>query len=287
MTRVWPLTETGFSVKARKHGAEAKRLAALQAYDILDTPRESDFDDVVQVVSAICKMPIAVVNLVDQHRQWFKAETGLGVRETPLDSSICAHAILQPGLFIVPDTLLDDRFRDNPLVVGEPRLRFYAGALLETDDGLPLGTLCVLDYKPRELDADQKALLRLMASQIMRLLNLRRLVTQERLAREQAAAFAAENAVLAREGDHRVMNSLQLVISILNLQSRTAGVEAKSQLQSAGNRVSAIAAVHQQLHLSGSLESIEVDGFLNRLCQSLKALAPAGVETRAASGRAR
>ena len=108
------------------------------------------------------------------------------MRETPIDSSICAHAILQPGLFIIPDTTLDPRFADNPLVTGDPHLRFYAGALLETPEGFPLGTVCVLDYKPRELDETQKAFLRLMASQVMKLLELRRIIAGERAARLQA-----------------------------------------------------------------------------------------------------
>ena len=149
------------SVKAELHRAEEFRVGALRRYGILDTPREADFDEVVQVASAVCGTPISVINLIDQNRQWFKAEVGLGVRETPLDSSICAHAILQPGLFIVPDTTLDRRFADNPLVTGDPHLRFYAGALLQTPEGFPLGTVCVLDYKPRELDDTQKAFLRL------------------------------------------------------------------------------------------------------------------------------
>jgi len=119
-------------VEAALHGAENQRLAALHRYEILDTPREQEFDDIVAVVSAICETPISVINLIDEGRQWFKAEVGLGVRETPLPASICAHAILQRGLFVVPDTLEDVRFADNPLVTGDPGLRFYAGALLET-----------------------------------------------------------------------------------------------------------------------------------------------------------
>jgi GAF domain-containing protein len=143
-------------VKAELHCAEEYRLDALRRYGILDTPREADFDEVVEVTSAICGTPISV-NLIDYGRQWFKAEVGLGVRETPLDSSICAHAILQPGLFIVPDTTLDNRFSNNALVVGDPHLRFYAGALLETPEGFPLGTFaysttsCVNLTRPRKL----------------------------------------------------------------------------------------------------------------------------------------
>src|SRR5580698_437686 len=170
-------------VKADLHSAEEFRLAALRHYAILDTPREADFDEIVKVASAICGTPISVINLIDQGRQWFKAEVGLGVRETPLDSSICAHAILQPGLFIVPDTTLDPRFSDNALVTCDPHLRFYAGALLETPEGFPLGTICVLDTRPRQLDDTQKAFLRLMANQVMKLLELRRIAAAEHEAR--------------------------------------------------------------------------------------------------------
>jgi two-component sensor histidine kinase len=262
-------------VKAELHQSEDRRLAALRSYQILDTPREEEFDDVVKVVSAICDAPISVINLIDDGRQWFKAEVGLGVRETPIDSSLCAHAILQPGLFIVPDTTLDRRFTDNPLVTGDPHLRFYAGALLETSDGMPLGTVCVLDYKPRELDDTQKAFLRLMASQVMKALELRKLVAIERAGRLKAELIVEENRILAREGDHRVMNSLQLVQSVLSLQIRSAASDdVRSNLESARNRVLAIAAVHKELHLGGSLEDIEIAAFLRRICGSLKETAP-------------
>ena len=265
-------------MKAELHKAEEIRLDALRRYGILDTPREADFDEVVTVASAVCGTPIAVVNLIDQGRQWFKAEVGLGVRETPIDSSICAHAILQPDLFIVPDTTLDHRFCDNALVVGDPHLRFYAGALLETAEGLPLGTVCVLDYKPRTLDETQKAFLRLMAHQVMKLLELRRVNAAEQVARIEAEDLLKQNTTLMRESDHRLMNSLQLVQSILALQSRSASSEeTRAQLDMASNRVLAIATVHQQLHLSGSMDGIEINAFLLRLCESLKHTAPAQI----------
>lgn len=146
---------------------EARRLQALADYQILDTPEASAFDDLVEVLSLICEAPIAVVNFIDRDRQWFKSVKGLAVRETPRDISICAHAILQRGLFIVPDTTLDPRFASNPLVTGDPHLRFYAGALLESRDGYPLGTLCVLDYRPRELSERQRFALQALANQVM------------------------------------------------------------------------------------------------------------------------
>lgn len=153
---------------------EAERLAALHAYGILDTPPDASFDALTRIAAYICEAPIAVINFIDRDRQWFKSEIGLGVRETPLDISICAHAILQPGLFVVPDTRQDARFSDNPLVTGEPHLRFYAGALLEGEDGHPLGTLCVLDHQPRTLTPQQGEILQALAGQVMLLLQLYR-----------------------------------------------------------------------------------------------------------------
>ncbi|MFC7472844.1 PAS domain-containing protein [Dankookia sp. GCM10030260] len=170
---------------------EKARLAALDSYAILDTPPERAFDDVVRLAAQICGTPIAVVNLVGDTRQFFKAEVGLGVRETPLDISICTHALLQRALFVVPDTTRDARFAENPLVTGAPHLRFYAGALLETEAGLPLGTLCVLDDQPRPegLTQQQEFALQVLARQVMSQLELRRALK----AREADAAAVAES----------------------------------------------------------------------------------------------
>lgn len=177
---------------------EKQRLQALAEYRILDTPEESAFDDIVEVASLICDAPIAVINFIDRDRQWFKSEKGLGVRETPLDISICSHAILQPGLFIVPDTTRDARFANNPLVTGEPYLRFYAGALLESRDGYPLGTLCVLDYQPRELTERQRFALQALANQVMAHMELMKahreqadLISELEAARHELAKRAA------------------------------------------------------------------------------------------------
>lgn len=163
------------------HWTEAERLSALERYGILDTPPERAFDEIVQLVSELLEAPIAAVNLIAQGRQWFKSELGLGVREMPLDDSICAIAILQPGGLVVPDTTQDPRFDCNPLVTGAPGLRFYAGELLETPDGLPLGTLCVLDTKPRlaGLTTHQRLVLRTLAHQVMAQLELRRVIREQ------------------------------------------------------------------------------------------------------------
>ena len=177
--------------RAGQQWREEDRLAALDRYAILDTPREPEFDDLVRLAADVFDAPISVVNLIASGRQWFKAEVGIGADELPLDVSICAHAILQPGVFVVPDTTQDRRFAGNPLVTGEPGLRFYAGALLETPEGLPLGTVCVLDTRPRPegISERQRMTLELLARQAMTQLELRRAIA---LRDERATALLAE-----------------------------------------------------------------------------------------------
>jgi two-component sensor histidine kinase len=200
---------------------EDDRLAALRCYGILDTPPEPDFDDIVRLAARVCQTPIALITLIDDRRQWFKAEIGLGVRETPLVASICAKAILQRELVVVPDTTNDPRFRDNPLVQGEPHLRFYAGAPLKTPAGLPLGMLCVLDTKSRDLDEEQRLTLTTLARQVMAQLELRRALSErdEALLAKQTAE--QRQTLLVRELHHRIRNTLALVQSLLGSTARS------------------------------------------------------------------
>ena len=155
---------------------EADRLAALRSFHVLDTEPEAAFDEITAAAARICNAPMALVSLVDDVRHWFKCEIGVGEREIPRGIGICGHTILQSGVFVVPDTTKDPRFADNPLVTGKPHLRFYAGAPLVTDDGLPLGTLCVLDDKPRPegLTPEQSTALLDLARAVMTQLKLRR-----------------------------------------------------------------------------------------------------------------
>ncbi|GGF67707.1 hypothetical protein GCM10007301_29280 [Azorhizobium oxalatiphilum] len=159
---------------------ESDRIAALNAYRVLDTPREKQFDDIAELAAAAFDAPIGVVNFIATGRQWFKAEVGVGAPELPLEVSICAHAILQDDLMVVQDTRLDPRFDCNPLVTAENGLRFYAGALLKTADGLPLGTVCVLDRQPRPdgITARQRLTLEVLARQVMTQLELRRTLVE-------------------------------------------------------------------------------------------------------------
>jgi diguanylate cyclase (GGDEF)-like protein len=153
---------------------EPARLAALHNLAILDTMPEQGFDDITLLAAHICEVPIALVSLVDSARQWFKSRHGLDAVETPRDIAFCAHAILQPNqIFVVPDATQDPRFADNPLVTGDPSIRFYAGAPLVMPDGHALGTLCVIDRQWREISTAQKTALAALGRQVVAQLLLR------------------------------------------------------------------------------------------------------------------
>ena len=153
---------------------EAARVEALNKYAILDTEPEQAFDDLVLLASFVCKTPIALISLVDEDRQWFKSKVGISLAETSRDIAFCATAIQQSDVFVVPDALNDERFRNNPLVVSEPNVRFYAGAPLIDADGHALGTICVLDRIPREFLPDQQTALKALSRLVLAQLEFRR-----------------------------------------------------------------------------------------------------------------
>jgi GAF domain-containing protein len=153
---------------------EAQRLAALKEYHILDTAPEQIYDDITALAAHLCDVPIAMVSLVDESRQWFKSKLGLSPRETPRDVAFCAHAILQSEPLIVRDAMKDSRFADSALVTRSPHIRFYAGFPLASPEGFALGTLCAIDRKPRQLSAAQKHAMQALSRQVMALLELRR-----------------------------------------------------------------------------------------------------------------
>lgn len=239
-------------MRAPQHPRQIERLAVLRRFEILDTPREKQFDEVVDLIAKLCDAPIAVVNLIDEHRQWFKAEVGLGVRETPLETSICSHIILQSGLTVIRDTLADKRLLENPICTSDPNIRFYAGMCLETDDGLPIGTLCILDTKPRDLTTDQRQILEVMGRQVMRQIELMSALKQARLLRQEV--------------DHRVKNSLSILQSLLTLQSRSSiNSEVAEALVGVRGRLDAISLIHDQLHRTANVSHVNLGDFIDGL----------------------
>lgn len=153
------------------------RLQALYRYAILDTPAENEFDEYTQLAAFICDVPYSLISLVEVKRQWFKSSHGIADRESPIEHSICRHAIEQERILVIPDTTLDERTRHNPVVTGNPLYRFYAGAVLKSREGQPLGTLCVLDKKPRALSDGQIRALEILARKVMANLELRLALT--------------------------------------------------------------------------------------------------------------
>ncbi len=153
---------------------EAKRLEALRRYQLLDTPPEQSFDDFVHLASYICGTPIAQITLVDADRQWFKAKVGLDISQTPREQAFCAHTILGDRLMVVEDATTDMRFSDNPLVISDPRIRFYAGTPLVDSDGYALGSICVIDQIPRQLTHEQRSAFEALGRQVVQLCEFRR-----------------------------------------------------------------------------------------------------------------
>lgn len=241
---------------------EAERLSAVRRYDILDTPPDGAFDRITAIAARRFNVPISIISIVDADRIWFKSHHGVPVEEVGRDPGLCASAILSPDPHILPDAKTDPRSLANPLVAGDFGLRFYAGVPLRTHDGYNLGTLCVIDKEARPINQEEIDELKDLASIVMDQLELR----------VSARRAAARAQLLAREIDHRVMNSLQFVSGLLVMQSRGSGAaSAAEQLKIAGSRVAAVARVHQHFHSDDS-DEVSCMTFLRRLCADLSSI---------------
>jgi len=265
------VTETTTS-KPKLNG-EAARLAAIRRYDILDTPPDGAFDRITAIAARRFDVPICVISIVDEHRIWFKSHHGLKIQQIGRDPGLCASAILSDEPWVLTDAKSDIRALTNPLVAGEFGLRFYAGIPLKSSDGFNLGTLCVIDREPRPVSASQIADLKDLASLVMDQMELRL----------SARTALAQASLLSREIDHRVMNSLQFVSSMLTMQARaTSNPETTSHLQVAATRVNAVARVHQHFQLEEPSEEVECVSYLRRLCRDLSGALQTEIEVEGA-----
>jgi len=204
-------------IAPENHENEAERLELLQSYSILDTELEDDYDNLVLLASEICGTPISVITLLDKDRQWFKARQGLDVSETERKYSFCGHTIHEPSnVFVIEDATKDERFHDNPIVVGDPNVIFYAGVTLNGASGLPLGTLCVIDHKPKQLTESQLNALKILSDQVMNLLELRKNKMQLEKANEELELANKELDNFAAVAAHDLKSPLNNIITLSN-----------------------------------------------------------------------
>ena len=210
------------------HPDEPGRIAALRSYDILDTLEEKDFDDLSTLAASICQVPISLISMLDEKRQWFKSHKGLDMRETPIEHSFCAHVVAsQKDIMIVEDARLDERFKNSPFVTNHPGVIFYAGVPLINEEGFPLGTLCVNDTMQHQLTTEQQQALKTLAQVVMDKLELRRKAkTLEKL---NAALHVSEEEI---QELHRKLETaldkveIALDSACLGIWSREAGSDA-------------------------------------------------------------
>lgn len=191
---------------------EDARLATLRQLAILDTPGEKDFDDIVRLACELAQVPMALVSLVDEQRQWFKARVGVDAPETARDHAFCAHAILSDDLFVVPDASLDERFAGNPLVTGGPQIRFYAGAPLRAPDGHRVGTLCILDRVPRELPSSLRDALQALRRHVETILALRQRNIELAHFNDELERLRTEKDLLVQFVAHDMKNALSSIM---------------------------------------------------------------------------
>lgn len=260
---------------------ELQRMAAVKRYEILDTPSDGSFDRVTAIAARRFGVPISIISIVDHDRIWFKSHHGLNVTQIDRQPGLCASAILRADPHILIDASKDVRSLANPLVAGDFGLRFYAGVPLQTSDGHNLGTLCVIDKEPRLVTKDQIEDLKDLASLVMDQLEFR-LAALRALANADKELMRTK--LLAKEIDHRVMNSLQFVSSMLRLQSKKVTGTQASEIDAAATRVAAVARVHRHFHIEEDTANVPALTYLRRLCDDLSGVLGVPVNVSGESG---
>ncbi|NEU76287.1 GAF domain-containing protein [Hassallia byssoidea VB512170] len=235
-------------MKAPLPDNEPQRIEALLQYKILDTPPEAVFDDLTRLASYICGTPIALVSLVDTNRQWFKSKVGIEVLQTPRDIAFCAHAILEPDVLVVPDATSDERFATNPVVASDPNIRFYAGVPLINPEGHALGTLCVVDYVPRELTDEQLEALRTLGRQIIKQLELRRNLASLVLTTNQGKQTHKHNKFFKSiAGAFGLASAILIVIGVVSYQQTKFFIETNNQIRKSEEKITKLSELLSQI----------------------------------------
>ena len=260
-----PVTEQKFQMEAPRPGNEAQRLRALLRYAILDTVAETAFDDLTLLAAQLCGTPIALISLVDTNRQWFKSKVGITAQETCRDIAFCAHAILQPEVLVVQDALEDERFATNPLVTSDPRIRFYAGAPLVTNDGFAIGTLCVIDYIPRDLSPSEIEALQALSRQVITQLELRCSLTARKQTEAQILTLNAELEQRVNERTAALQSTNEELKSALAERQRTEVALRRSEAQSRNQAEQLEQALHTLQQTQAQLVQTEKMSTLGQL----------------------
>ncbi len=265
---------------------EQARLANLYSYQLLDTLPEKDYDDLTKLASSVCNTPISLITLLDKDRQWFKSVYGAEVQETPRDIAFCSHAILNPHeVMLVPDMAKDERFAANPLVTGETRVAFYAGVPLLSEDGYPLGSLCVIDTKPNALNGEQVEALKILANQAMRLIQLHKKNNDLVKSRAHLQEVNAELEKFAQVVANDLMRPCDTIAEITDIVIDKYGdaldVDGRQILSllkySADNVKTVIADTLKRSHATQLYQQEKVLFTFNELLEELKVMLPAPV----------
>ncbi|WP_299817015.1 histidine kinase dimerization/phosphoacceptor domain -containing protein [uncultured Jannaschia sp.] len=251
---------------AQKPINQPERLAALRRYELDTHSNRGAFEGIVELAAQTCHCPVAMVSIVHADDQRFETRCGIAFDGTGLESSICSHAILQDEILEIPDTRLDMRTQDNPLVTDpDAPMLFYAGAQIKTRTGVVLGTLCVLDHRPRRLGDSERRALRILADQVMQRLELHEALRQQDAMR--------------REVDHRVKNSLAGVAAMTRMTARRASEEVRAALLEVEQRINVMVELHSDLYQADNPDApIEISNYLRRVVSYLENIAPPNIE---------
>ncbi|WP_138504837.1 response regulator [Nostoc sp. PA-18-2419] len=226
-------------MKAPLPDNETQRIESLLQYKILDTPSEVAFDDLTRLASYICGTPIALISLIDRDRQWFKSKVGLDALETPRDEAFCAHAILEPEVFIVPDATKDERFSTNPAVISAPHVRFYAGVPLTNPEGYALGTICVVDDVPRNLSPEQVEALQIIGRQVIKQLEMRRNLASLVLANDTRKQVQKKRKQFFQRvaGGFGLASAILVLIGVISYQNTILLIDNNNQVQKTQEKI--------------------------------------------------